>query len=148
MFNDVNDKYILAEYIVTNQETGQSIHKRINLQYIRNPINGAILNAKVFGSWRNRGFWTEKDYVPEEGLGILFSKIQNRFMDAEVIKNDEKFAKAKEDTAKEIETFVSDKEGIKSMHVGVYGANHSDINLGSAPANANTLGAIDVRTIW
>jgi hypothetical protein len=148
MYNDINDKYILAEYIVADPETGRPIHKRINLQYIRNPISRAVISAKVFGSWRNRGFWTEKDYIAEEGLEPLFSKIQAKFMDADVISKDEKFAEVKNQIAKELKDIVEKIEGTKMTDVGVYGANHNDISLGSSPMTPSTPGAIDVRSIW
>ena len=144
MYNDINDTYILAEYTIEDKETGRPIHKRLNLQYKRNPFNGAILNARVYGTWRNRGFWTEKDYAPEEGLGDIMTRAQMKFMTPEVVKSDEEFSKAKADLDKELASFMDKIEGASAIHVGVYGADHKGLDLGSDPAINNKSNIIDV----
>lgn len=149
MYNDMNDSYVLAEYIVTDEETKRPVHRRVNLQYKRNPFNGAILSARIYGTWRRSGFWTEKDYKPEKGFEEIFTRAQAMFMNPEVIRRDEEFAKAKAELDKEISNALNNVDGAEHVTLGVYGADHSHMSLGSTPVPTDTTAGapIDVRTM-
>ena len=48
----------------------------------------------------------------------------------------------------EIKAIVDKIDGVKSTNVGVYGADHKDLSLGSSPITPITPGASDVRNVW
>ena len=149
---DSNDVYVLTEYIVKDKETGRDIHKKVNLQYIKHPLNKAIMAAKVFGSWRKRGFWTDKDFEPEPGLTELMVKAQQDFLNPEIANNDKKFAEAKKTFIKAMTELIKNVEGATIYNAPVYGSDHSNFSLGSGPIytdrKINLSGPIRVQDIF
>ena len=147
MTTSAKDTYIISEYTVTDKETGRPIHKRINLQYNKNPFSGAITGSKLFGSWRNRGFWTEKDYTPEDGLDIVMTVYSPKFMEPNVIKSDEAFAALKNELMNKVKTIIDNTNGAENVKLATYGTDHSHLSGINIPMGGNVpvSNPIDVR---
>lgn len=122
------DVYQLVEYTVKNPETEKPIHKRLNISF---DSNGDV---NVFGTWRNSGFWTERDFNAEEPIQKLIVFIASKFSHRDVIEKDEKFAEKKQEVVEEIKTIINKDPVMQSLEAKLlktvpYGSNTSNFLL-------------------
>lgn len=125
---DPADVYQLVEYTVKNPDTGKPIHKRINISF---DSNGDV---NVFGTWRDCGFWTERNFIGEEPIEKLMVFISSKFSHKEVIEKDEKFAEKKQEVVEEIKTIINDNPIMQSLEAKLlktvpYGSNTNNFLL-------------------
>lgn len=117
------DVYQLVEYTIRNPDNGRVIHKRINISF------DSSGNVNVFGTWRDRGFWTERDFVAEDPVDKIMMFIASKFSHREVIEKDEKFAEKKQEVIEEIKKIINENPIMKELDAKL---------LKTAPYGSNT----------
>lgn len=124
-FQDSN--YDLIEYIIMDEKTKRPVHKKINVKFMSD-LHGRVINHKVYGTWRVRGFWTANDFPAEKAIAEIISKIDT------MIRTGSKMSEVKEYVFKQMEKVVAENEEMKNLSArlgssSAYGADHDKIRM-------------------
>lgn len=122
-----DDIYEIIEYVIIDPDKRREVHKKINIKF-KKDLHGNIVAHEVYGTWRNMGFWTDKNFVAEEPIAKLIDKVDSMFNESKSIAEvKQQIYETMEKLIVEDETMVNLKTKIGST--AAYGADHNTIDL-------------------